>query len=504
MTRYLADIAPDTIIRLTDLRDRRKLRGVTLPRAELGLEGATEGVRAIIEDVRTRGLEAISELSERFDGVRPPRLRVPRSAIEDAVAALEPDLLAGFEEAIRRIRRVHHDQRPAQHTTRLADGASVTERWIPVRRVGTYAPGGRALYPSSVLMNVIPAQEAGVPSIAIASPPQQAHGGLPDAGVLAVAGLLGVEEVYAVGGAQAIAMFALGVGNGSGEVVCEPVDLVTGPGNVWVAAAKRALKGMVGIDTEAGPSEIMILADETADPDFLAADLLSQAEHDVLAAAVLVTDSEPLAKAVNSRLVERVAAAKHSDRIRAALHGAQSAIMLVRSVEAGLALVDAYAPEHLEIHARDARALATRVHNAGVIFVGPYAPVPLGDYCAGSNHILPTGGTARHAAGLSVYSFLRNMQIVDYDRDALAAVAGHIRTLAEAEDLPAHGAAIDARFKPAAAAARNPARRNAPGQTPPEKQDAASQTPPEKQDAASPTPPEQITRAQQAKRSRRR
>ncbi|MGH2844095.1 MAG: histidinol dehydrogenase [Solirubrobacteraceae bacterium] len=433
-------------IRVRDLRGEHDLRAVSLPRAELGLQAATAGVRALVDDVRARGLEAITELSERFDGVRPAQLRVPPGVIQNALSELDPSLLAGFEEAIRRVRCVHRDGRPEEHTTTLAPGATILQRWIPVRRVGTYAPGGGALYPTSVLMNVIPAQEAGVASIAIASPPQRGHAGLPDANVLAVAGLLGIDEVYAVGGAQAIAMFAYGVRERSGAPLCEPVDMVTGPGNVWVTAAKRLLQGVVGIDTEAGPSEIMILADAGAEPDWLAADLISQAEHDVLAAAVLVTDSEALAKAVIDRLDARVPAAKHSERIRTALAGSQSAIILVRSLEQGLEVIDAHAPEHLEIHAQDAAELARRVRNAGVIFVGPYAPVALGDYCAGSNHVLPTGGSAKYAAGLSAHSFLRNVQVVQYDRQALSEVAGHVRDLADAEGLPAHGAAIAARF----------------------------------------------------------
>jgi histidinol dehydrogenase len=318
-------------------------------------------------------------------------------------------------------------------------------RWIPVDRVGLYVPGGRAVYPSSVVMNVVPAQIAEVGSLAVASPPQKEFGGLPHPTILAACALLGVDEVYAAGGAQAIALFAYGAPLEDGTL-CRPVNLVTGPGNIWVTAAKRLLKGRIGIDSEAGPTEIAILADDTADAAVVAADLISQAEHDVIAASVLVTTSPKLAKDVASALEVQVAATKHSMRIREALGGDQSAIILVDSITDGLAVVNAYAAEHLEIHTKDARAVAMQVHNAGAIFIGPWAPVSLGDYAAGSNHVLPTGGCACHSSGLGVASFLRGVNLIEYDRDALAEVADHVVTLAHAEDLPAHGAAITVRF----------------------------------------------------------
>jgi histidinol dehydrogenase len=435
------------VIQIRDLRDEPDLSAVPLPRAELGLDQAADVVRPLIDDVRDRGLVAIEELTDRLDGVRPPTLRVPKQVIDDAIRAMDRDVRAAFEEAIRRVRLVHHSQRPAEHVTTVAPGATVRERWIPVRRVGTYAPGGNAMYPSSVMMNVVPAQEAGVESIAIASPPQKANSGWPDSNVLAVASLLGVDEVYSVGGAQAVAMFAFGVQDDQGKSVCTRADMVTGPGNVWVATAKRLLKGTIGTDTEAGPSEVMILADQHADPDWIAADLISQAEHDTLAAAVLVTDSDALAEAVAQRIAARVPQTRHSERIASALRGSQSAILLVASLDDGLELVDNYGPEHLEIQTINSAELARRVRNAGVIFVGSYAPVALGDYCAGSNHVLPTGGAARHAAGLSVHSFLRSVHVVDYGRDALSEVTKYVSDLAEAEDLPAHGQAVRARFE---------------------------------------------------------
>jgi histidinol dehydrogenase len=417
---------------------RAALRGL-LPRAAVDVAAAA-AVEPIIADVRRRGVEAIREATERFDGVSPPDgIRVPAADLGAALAALEGDVRAALEIAIERVRTVHSAQRRRDVTTQVVPGGTVTERWVPVRRVGLYVPGGLAMYPSSVVMNVVPAQIAGVPGIAVASPPQK-ETGRPDARVLAACALLGVDEVYAVGGAQAIAMLAFGAG------VCEPVDLVTGPGNVFVTAAKRLLRGVVGIDAEAGPTEIAILADDTADPIHVAADLVSQAEHDPAAASVLITSSPALADAVDAELARQVPLTKHSSRITAALTGPQSGTVLVADLVAGLEVIDAYAPEHLEIQTRDAASWASRVTNAGAIFVGAYSPVSLGDYCAGSNHVLPTGGCARHSGGLSVQSFLRGMQVISYDEAALRDVAGHVVTLAEVEDLPAHGQAVVARF----------------------------------------------------------
>ncbi|GAA3743392.1 histidinol dehydrogenase [Salinactinospora qingdaonensis] len=407
-----------------------------LPRAEMDVEAAVDRVRPICDDVRTRGVEALVDLTERFDGVRLTDLRVPKTALDAALAELDPDVRAALEESIRRARLVHRDQRRTDVTTHVVPGGTVTERWLPVERVGLYVPGGRAAYPSSVVMNVVPAQEAGVSSLAVASPPHAETGGMPHPTTLAVCALLGVEEVYSVGGAQAVAMFAYGAG------ACAPADMVTGPGNLWVAAAKRLLKGVIGIDSEAGPTEIAVLADHTADPGYVAADLISQAEHDVVAASVLVTDSAELAGKVETELATQVATTKHRERVTEALSGRQSGIALVDDIDHGLAVVNAYAAEHLEIMTSDPHAVASRVRNAGAIFVGPYAPVSLGDYCAGSNHVLPTGGCACHSSGLSVQSFLRGIHVVDYDRSALATAAPHVLALARAEDLPAHGDAV--------------------------------------------------------------
>jgi histidinol dehydrogenase len=410
-----------------------------LPRAELDVEVALDVVRPICEDVRVRGSAAVRELTHRLDGVDLETTRVPESALETALASLDPAVREALDEAARRVRLVHEAQRRREETVEVAPGGRVTEGWVPVRRVGLYVPGGLLAYPSSVVMNVVPAQVAGVGSLAVASPPQRDNGGLPHPSVLAACALLGVEEVHAVGGAQAVAMFAYGTAD------CRPVDLVTGPGNVYVASAKRLLKGIVGIDAEAGPTEIGILADDSADPAYVAADLVAQAEHDANASCLLVTPSRELLDAVDRELDKQVPATRHRERVETAL-GNQSAYVLVDDLEQGLTVVDEWAAEHLEVVTRDARAWADRVSNAGAVFVGPYSPVSLGDYLAGSNHVLPTAGTARHTGGLSVQSFLRSVHVVEYDRDALAAVAGHVDALGGAEDLAAHVDAVRARI----------------------------------------------------------
>jgi histidinol dehydrogenase len=428
--------------------DDAELRSL-LPRAGLDVSAAIDQVRPTVEAIRDRGAAAVVEATARFDGVALDTLRVPAAALAGAAEGLDPSVRTALGVTIDRARLVHSAQRRTDVTTQVVPGGTVTQRWRPVSRVGLYVPGGLAVYPSSVVMNVVPAQVAGVDSIAVTSPPQK-ESGLPHPYVLAACALLGVDEVYAVGGAQAIAMFAYGVAGGSaaggGPAGVPPVDLVTGPGNVWVTAAKRLLRGLVGIDAEAGPTEIAVLADDSADPRHVAADLISQAEHDPMAASVLVTTSGALLDAVEEELVRQVAATKHTERIMAALTGPQSAVVLVDDLDAALRVADAYAAEHLEIQTRDARTVAERVRNAGAIFVGPWSPVSLGDYCAGSNHVLPTGGCARHSSGLSVQTFLRGVQLIEYDEAALRDVAPHVVVLAGAEDLPAHGQAVTVRF----------------------------------------------------------
>lgn len=443
------------MLRRVDLTGNRAssahLRRV-LPRAEQDVTAAAAAVAPVVSAVADRGYAGARAYTLEWDGVDVPDPRVPAEAIATALAELDPAVREALEEAIRRARLVHEDQRRTDATTQVVAGGTVAETWRPVSRVGLYVPGGRAVYPSSVVMNVVPAQVAGVGSLVVASPPQKEFGGAVHPTILAACALLGVEEVWAIGGAQAVALFAYG----DESLDLEPVDLVTGPGNVYVTAAKRALRGLIGVDSEAGPTEIAVLADRTADPVYVAADLISQAEHDVVAASVLVTDSVELADAVDTELARQFATTKHLERVREALSGPQSATILVRDLEQGLAVVDAYAAEHLEVMTADAAAVAARVTNGGCIFVGPHAPVSLGDYCAGSNHVLPTGGSARHASGLSVQTFLRGIHVVDYDAAALADVAPHVIALAEAEDLPSHGAAVAVRL------ARRPDRQPAP------------------------------------------
>lgn len=424
-----------------------------LPRAALDVASALEAVRPVIDDVRARGAAALRDAAERFDGVRPEHLRVPASEIALALERLDPQVRRALEISIAHNRAGHTAQLPTERSTEVVAGGVVAQRWVPVRRVGLYVPGGLAVYPSSVVMNAVAAQVAGVEQIALSSPPQAAFGGLPHPTILAACALLGVEEVYAVGGAQAIAMLAYGASaddadraDRGGPVLCEPVDVITGPGNIYVAAAKRAVLGTVGIDAEAGPTEIAILADRGADPEYVAADLLSQAEHDPSAGSVLITDSPGLADRVETALARRLAATRHRERAATALSGPQSGIVLVRDLDQGVEVADAYAAEHLEIHTDQAPAVARRIRNAGAVFVGPTTPVPLGDYLAGSNHVLPTGGTARFAAGLSVMAYLKPVQVIEYDAAALAGLAEPLAALAHCEDLPAHAEAVRARL----------------------------------------------------------
>ena len=436
-------------MRVVDLRGRQlSRRGYQelLPRAPLDIDAALEAITPILESVKNGDESTLKDLSLRFDGVSPESLRVPAHVIETALTNLEPQLREIITESIRRVRIVHRDQQRGVTTTRVVDGGQVEERWIPVDRVGLYVPGGRAVYPSSVIMNVVPAQIAGVPSIAVASPAQKENGGWPHPTILATCALLGVAEVYAMGGAQAIAAFAYGVKNGDTEV-CAPVDLVTGPGNIYVAAAKRALRGKIGIDSEAGPTEIAVVADSTANADEVASDLISQAEHDTIAAAILITDSLTLAEDVQIKVAQRAARTKHSERIIEALSGIQSAIVLTDNLDQSLDVANAYAAEHLELIVKDPHAASQKIRNAGAVFLGRFAPVSLGDYLAGSNHVLPTGGCACHSSGLSVQTFLRGLHFVSYSERALRDIAQSVITFARAEDLPAHGEAIAARFE---------------------------------------------------------
>ncbi|MDQ0575141.1 histidinol dehydrogenase [Agromyces albus] len=433
------------MLRTIDLRGTRPTQRQLLalvPRAATDVSAALEVARTLIDDVRERGEAALLDQAERLDRVRPSAVRVPAEELQEALAGLAPGIRDAIEHTIARVRAASAAQVPVPETTVLGDGAVIEQRWQPVTRVGLYVPGGKAVYPSSVVMNVVPAQVAGVRSIALASPPQAQFGGRVHPTVAGVAALLGITEVYAMGGAGAIGAFAYGV-DGIG---LDPVQRVTGPGNVYVAAAKRLVQGVTGIDAEAGPTDILVIADDSADADFVAADLVSQAEHDELAAAVLVTDSAAFADEVLERLAERVAGTKHRDRVREAVIGAQSALVLVDDLVQATDFANAFGPEHLEIQVRDTGDVLSRIENAGAIFVGAYSPVSLGDYAAGSNHVLPTGGQARYAAGLSAATFLRPQQVIRYDEAALREVAPVITALSTEEDLPAHGEAVTARF----------------------------------------------------------
>ena len=433
------------MIRTVDLRGKALSKAgynAELPRAALDVAQAMAVVEPILRRVKTGGESELIKLAQEFDGVTPASIRVPQKALDSALASLDPAIRTALEISIERVRKVHDDQVRVDKTTVVVDGGSVTEKWIPVDRVGLYVPGGRAVYPSSVVMNVVPAQIAKVSSIAVASPPQKEFAGLPHPTILATCALLGITEVYAVGGAQAIAMFAYGV-----EGLCEKSDLVTGPGNIYVAAAKRALRGVIGIDSEAGPTEIAVLADSSARATDVAADLISQAEHDVIAAAILVTDSHELAKAVDSELKIQVGKTKHKERITAALSGIQSAIVLVDDMKQGIDVVNAYAAEHLEIQTKNAREDASQIRNAGAVFIGRFSPVSLGDYSAGSNHVLPTGGCACHSSGLSVQTFLRGLHFIEYSEKAFTDLVPTVVTLANSEDLPAHGQAMTIRLE---------------------------------------------------------
>jgi histidinol dehydrogenase len=434
-----------TAIRTVDFRGRSLSKigyRNELPRADLDIETALLSISPILKTVESGKESGLLDLCEKFDGIRPKSIRVPISEIESALSSLDVEIRKALEEAIRRITLAHSDQLRSEIFTQVVAGGEVTHKQIPVDRVGLYVPGGRAVYPSSVIMNVVPAQIAKVASIAVASPPQIENGGLPNITILATCALLGITEVYAIGGAQAVAMFAYGV-----EGVCEGVDVITGPGNIYVAAAKRALRGLVGIDSEAGPTEVAILADQSANPNEVAADLISQAEHDVIAAAILITDSPELAQAVQIELGLKVEKTKHQERIRSALAGKQSAIVLVDSMVQGVDVANAYAAEHLEIQTVNAKEVSKQIRNAGAVFIGRFTPVSLGDYSAGSNHVLPTGGCACHSSGLSVQTFLKGVSFIEYDEKAFTEIAANVITLANSEDLPAHGEAMSARFE---------------------------------------------------------
>jgi len=430
------------MINLTGKQITRELVAAEIPRAKIDVTAAVESIRSLVESIRTDGAKPIVAIAKTLDGIDIEPIKVNKAELVLALQELSPELRRALEIAIERVRKVSVANLPQNTVTELAKGATVSQRWVPIESVGLYVPGGKAVYPSSVVMNVVPAQVAGVQKISIATPGQKAFGGRPHPTVLATAALLGVEDVYVIGGPAAVAAFAYGVP----EIGLEQVDLVTGPGNVYVAAAKRILQGRIAIDSEAGPTEIMILADDSADPRFIAADLISQAEHDELAAAVLVTDSEGLISAVNVEIERQVAVTANRDRVLAALAGQQSSYVLVSDMDQAVAIANLYGAEHLSIQTGDSAALGEGISSAGAIFLGPYSPVSLGDYLAGSNHVLPTGGQARFSSGLGVHSFLKAQQLIDYDQAALSEVANSVIAIANQEGLQAHGDAVKTRI----------------------------------------------------------
>lgn len=428
------------MIQTIDFRDKAVSAALTLPRSEVNVELVSEQVKQVLDDVAARGDQAVVEWNRKFTANSAGCLKVPKAVIEEALNQSTPELIAALKEAISRVKKFHEIQVRTEQKIEIANGGEVSIDWLPVSRVGLYVPGGAAVYPSSVVMNVVPAQIAKVDSIAVVSPGQLDNNGWPHPAILTACALLGIDEIYAAGGAQAIGMLAYGT------ETCQRVNLITGPGNIYVTAAKRLVRSRVGIDSEAGPTEIAIVADATANPAWIAADLISQAEHDVSAASILVTDSEDLALAVKAELTKQVSNTKHSERIQKALSGIQSAIVLVKDIDQAIAVVNEYAAEHLEIQTENAPLRAKEIKNAGAVFIGPYAPVSLGDYLAGSNHVLPTGGCACHSSGLNVQTFVRGVQYINYDKRALAEVKDHLKTLAESEDLPAHSRAVEIRF----------------------------------------------------------
>ncbi len=429
-------------INLTGQRITRELVDAQIPRANIDVAAAVESIRPLVESIRTDGARPIIEIAQTLDGIEIEPIRVTAAELERALQELAPELKIALEIAIERVRKVSKANMPKGSSTELSQGAIVSQRWVPIQSVGLYVPGGKAVYPSSVVMNVVPAQVAGVRKISIATPGQKDFGGRPHPTVLATAALLGIQDVYVIGGPAAVAAFAYGVP----EIGLHPVDLVTGPGNVYVAAAKRILQGRIAIDSEAGPTEIMILADDSADSGFIAADLISQAEHDELAAAVLVTDSESLIRAVSAEIDRQVTDTPNKTRVLAALSGQQSSFVLVSSLAEAISIANFYGAEHLSIQTRDSKVVSDMIHSAGAIFLGPYSPVSLGDYLAGSNHVLPTGGQARFSSGLGVHTFLKAQQLIDYDQAALSEVANSVIAIANQESLQAHGDAVKARI----------------------------------------------------------
>jgi histidinol dehydrogenase len=396
-----------------------------------------ERVAQILERVRLEGDAALLDLTEQFDGVRPEPLRIPLERLEAAWHSTSAPLRDALELAHRRIQAFHRLQHPGDLAMTGPHGESLGRRWRPVERAGIYVPGGRASYPSTVLMNAVPARVAGVERIVMVTPP--GPDGEPNPTVLAAAYLAGVREVYRVGGAQAIGALAYGTAS------IPRVDVISGPGNLWVTLAKKAVYGQVGIDALAGPSEVLVIADHTARVDQVAADLMAQAEHDPLAAAILITTSESLAAALPQAVQAQLAAHPRSAIVRQALAD-WGLIVVCDDLEEAARLSDRFAPEHLELLVEQPEALAERIQHAGAIFLGPHTPEAVGDYLAGPNHTLPTSGTARFAGALSVETFLRHTSLIQFNQRALEATAAAVVALAESEGLHSHAESVRRRL----------------------------------------------------------
>ncbi|MEB3332861.1 MAG: histidinol dehydrogenase [Synechococcaceae cyanobacterium] len=424
--------------RLTDPEAAAHRLEAIAARTEGGaLQQEQQRVEAILAQVRDQGDAALLELSERFDGVRPDPLRIPPEQLQQAWQATAPELQQALEQAHRRIVTFHRRQRPDDLAIEGPFGERLGRRWRPVERAGLYVPGGRAAYPSTVLMNAVPARVAGVERIVMVTPPGPK--GLPDPAVLAAAHLAGVREVYRVGGAQAIAALAFGTDS------VPRVDVITGPGNLWVTLAKKAVYGRVGIDSLAGPSEVLVIADHSARADQVAADLMAQAEHDPLAAAILITTCAELAAAVPAAVEAQLADHPRATIVRQALND-WGLIVLCDDLEEAAGLSDRFAPEHLELLVENPGSLAERIRHAGAIFLGPWTPEAVGDYLAGPNHTLPTCGTARFSGALSVETFLRHTSLIQFNREALEGTAAAVVTLAESEGLHSHAESVRRRL----------------------------------------------------------
>ncbi len=412
-----------------------------LPRANV-LADLEAAVAKIIREVEGSGSKALIEHASKFDGVVPQEFRISGSKLKLALDQTPIGVIEAMEQSIARLRKVSQSHLPSDKSVEVSSDGRVDLRFVPFDSAGIYAPGGKAVYPSSVIMNAVPAQVAGVKRIVLCSPAQKEFGGDPHPLILAAAQLLGIEEVYAIGGASAIAALAGGIS----EIGLEKVDLVTGPGNAYVATAKQLLRSKIAIDSEAGPTEILIIADDKANPSWIAADLISQAEHDESAAAVLLSISSKLIEEVKNEIELQLGKTANRERATNALSGEQSALVLVDSISDAIEIANLYATEHLEIQTEDPRDVLQRITNAGAVFLGGYSPVSLGDYLAGSNHVLPTSGQARRSSGLSVYTFLRQQQVVDFKAGALSEVSDSLTKFADAEGLPAHGEAARIRF----------------------------------------------------------